>query len=81
MNLKKKFDILNSQGTTFGALTKDELFMQKVIIPTPNVIAKFEYYAHNIEKKIRINECQTQKLMSLRNFLIPMLMNGQVTFK
>ncbi|QOW11646.1 restriction endonuclease subunit S [Kaistella flava (ex Peng et al. 2021)] len=75
---KKKFDYLNSVGTTFGSLTKDDLYNLQLIYPSNNILLKFDKIVSNFDKKIKINSTQNQQLNNLRDWLLPMLMNGQV---
>jgi type I restriction enzyme S subunit len=77
-NFKKKFDYLNSVGTTFGSLTKDELHNLELACPQINILQKFEAKVQILDKKIKKNTQQNQQLSSLRDWLLPMLMNGQV---
>ena len=76
-----KFDIYNNGGTTFGAITKDSLFGMRVVIPKESVIEKFEKRAKCIDQEIFKNNEEKQELVSLRDFLLPLLMSGQVGFK
>lgn len=75
---KQKFDYLNSVGTTFGSLTKDQLFELTLVYPPTEVLEKFENAASTLDNKIKINTIQNQQLATLRDWLLPMLMNGQV---
>lgn len=77
--LKAKFDLLNSAGTTFGAITKDELFTLPVIKPNDNILKCFENICSPIfDKQMNIG-FEINELTHLRDSLLPMLMNGQVT--
>lgn len=76
-----KFDTYNHAGTTFGAITKDDLFRMRVTIPGEPIIGKFEEKVSYIDKKIYKNNNENKELISLRDFLLPLLMNGQVGFK
>lgn len=78
VNLKQIFDRRNTDGTTFGSITKDDLFTLKVLKPAKGVLEMY----HNLvnpcfEQQNRIAE-ENQQLSSLRDWLLPMLMNGQV---
>lgn len=48
------------------------------IIPPNELQFKFEDFVNNIDNKIQSNLKQNQELASLRDWLLPMLMNGQV---
>jgi type I restriction enzyme S subunit len=76
---KQIFNRSNASGTTFGSITKDELFGLKLCIPKKEILKKFKKIADLIHDKIIVNSKENQKLTELRDWLLPMLMNGQVT--
>lgn len=76
-----KFDIYNHGGTTFGAITKEDLFGMRIVAPKEDIIDKFEKRVNCIDRKIFESNRENQELISLRDFLLPLLMNGQVGFK
>lgn len=77
--LKSKFDVLNSIGTTFGAITKDELFSLPVVKPNSHILQKFEDICSPIfDEQMKIGY-EIEELNRLRDSLLPMLMNGQIT--
>ncbi|MDR2964589.1 MAG: restriction endonuclease subunit S [Treponema sp.] len=66
-------------GTGINNLTNqtfDELFFA---VPDPAILSIFEMQAKVLFEKIGINNLQNEKLSQLRDFLLPLLMNGQVT--
>lgn len=67
--------------TTMGHITQEHLRDSKITIPSLEIINKLDEVLHPILKKILINKKQNQELASLRDWLLPMLMNGQVTVK
>lgn len=75
---KKKFDYLNSVGTTFGSLTKDELYGLELTYPSKRTLKEFENILAPLDEKIKLTTRQNQELSALRDWLLPMLMNGQV---
>lgn len=79
--LDKYFKVFNTSGTTFGALTSDGLKGQLVIAAPQKLVDKYKEIVDSAEKQIRKSEKENRDLVSLRDFLLPMLMNGQVTFK
>jgi len=81
LDFKQVFDRKNSVGTTFGSITKDELFSLKVLIPKQEVLTKFQKIVSTFDEQILINHKQIQQLSQLRDWLLPMLMNGQVKVK
>lgn len=78
-DLKAKFDMLNAAGTTFGAITKDELYNLPVVKPSKEILSKYEALCSPIfDKQMNIGY-EIDHLIHLRDSLLPMLMNGQVT--
>jgi type I restriction enzyme S subunit len=78
INLKQIFDRRNVDGTTFGSITKDDLFSLKVLRPSKDILKRYnEIICPEFEKQNKI-ELENQKLSELRDWLLPMLMNGQV---
>jgi type I restriction enzyme S subunit len=51
----------------------------QVVIPDSKIMAQFYNKAKPIHAQIQTNLKQNQKLSELRDWLLPMLMNGQVT--
>ena len=79
VNLKQTFDRRNASGTTFGSITKDDLFSLPVIIPNEKTVRAFQNLVFpSFEKQNKI-ELENIELASLRDWLLPMLMNGQVS--
>ncbi len=74
---KQIFDVMDGNGTTFGSITKDTLFEMKVVIPHSELLKAFEEAVSPIEQKIRACEIESRELSELRDWLLPMLMNGQ----
>lgn len=74
---KQLFDVLDGNGTTFGSITKDTLYEMKVVIPSIALVKAFEEIVQPVEQKIRAAEQENRELKKLRDWLLPMLMNGQ----
>jgi type I restriction enzyme S subunit len=79
VNLKQTFDRRNVSGTTFGSITKDDLFSLPVIIPNEKTIRAFQNLVFPAFEKQNKIELENIELASLRDWLLPMLMNGQVS--
>ena len=78
---KKTFENKNTVGTTFGSITKDELYALPVVIPDKKVIEQFEKMAKPIfDRQMKLGE-ESNRLIKLRDKLLPLLMNGQVEVK
>lgn len=76
---KQLFSVLDGNGTTFGSITKDALYEMKVVIPNSAQVRAFDKIVQPIEQKIRVIEEENRELTKLRDWLLPMLMNGQAT--
>ena len=50
----------------------------KLLVPSSDVIVSFHKVARPILQKVDQNRQESQKLAELRDWLLPMLMNGQV---
>lgn len=79
VNLKQTFDRRNVSGTTFGSITKDDLFSLPVIIPNEKTVRAFQNLVFPFFEKQNKIELENIELASLRDWLLPMLMNGQVS--
>jgi type I restriction enzyme S subunit len=78
VNLKQIFDRRNVDGTTFGSITKDDLFSLPVIRPDKSTLLNFNSILYPMFQKQNTLELENQTLTELRDWLLPMLMNGQV---
>ena len=74
---QKIFNVMDGNGTTFGSITKDILFDMAVVIPSDEILKCFEKMVKPIESKIEKCEEEIRELTKLRDWLLPMLMNGQ----
>ena len=79
VNLKQVFDRRNTDGTTFGSITKDDLFTLKVLKPANKVLEMYHKLINPCFEKQNLIAKENQQLSSLRDWLLPMLMNGQVS--
>ena len=78
-DFRLKFERMNSAGTTFGSITKDELLNLPVVIPIKSIISGFEKVCDPIfDKQMVIGE-EINALTRLRDELLPLLMNGQAS--
>ena len=78
---KQIFDYRNSSGTTFGSINKDDLFSLKLVYPKRVILKKYNNIVSKYNQMILNNHKQNQQLAELRDWLLPMLMNGQVKVK
>ena len=78
---KRIFDRRNSEGTTFGSITKDDLHSLTLVYPKIDQLKAFDSTVLKCNEMIFNNHKENQHLTQLRDWLLPMLMNGQVTVK
>lgn len=74
-----KYLINLSTGSARDNLSQDKIRELKFIIPSKSLIQKFDEMVQSSMDKILINLKENQHLASLRDWLLPMLMNGQIT--
>ena len=65
-------------GSVQPQITRDELSKWRIIVPSDTNIAEFNRHMMGFDKKYSAIIEENQELVSLRDFLFPMLMNGQV---
>lgn len=71
----------NVSRTTVGHLSARDINSLNVLIPDSEMLISKTVLFDDLLKKIIINRNENQQLASLRDWLLPMLMNGQVTVK
>src|SRR5690554_823330 len=73
--------IAELRKTTMGHITQDHLKQSRIVVPPIDIVKNLDKQLKPVqEKQILINR-QNQHLTALRDWLLPMLMNGQVTVK
>ena len=80
-DLKTAFDQRNAAGTTFGSITKDDLYSLPVVKPSNDVISSFEKLCSPIFDRLMLLGEETVELTNKRDELLPLLMTGQVKIK
>ena len=68
-----------SSGSTFKEIPGSTLKIVKCVLPKTEVANKFTGVVKDIFEKQDVLERETKDLIELRDWLLPMLMNGQVT--
>ncbi|WP_424946011.1 restriction endonuclease subunit S [Candidatus Spongiihabitans sp.] len=82
LNYLKHFKMMaDKRKTTMGHITQDHLKQSKICIPPKHLLNKVHTKINPIIEKCLLLEEQIQTLTQLRDWLLPMLMNGQVTVK
>ena len=64
-----------------GHITQDHLKQSRIVIPPIELVKALDEKLYPIQEKQILLHKQNQQLTSLRDWLLPMLMNGQVTVK
>ena len=74
----KGYLLKQSMGTNINNLTNSDILDCRIILPKEEFLDKFENMVEKNFKLISNNYIQNQQLTQLRDWLLPMLMNGQV---
>ncbi len=70
--------ILIKSGSIQMKINQDNLLNYKLLVAPETLILKYSKFAKSIRQKLIQNQKQNQELSALRDWLLPMLMNGQV---
>ena len=74
------FERLNT-GTGVPSMTSSLIYSLNAMVPSQKVLDAFDSHVKPLEDAIKKCGEENHALSSLRDFLLPMLMNGQVTFE
>ena len=74
------FERLNT-GTGVPSMTTDIIYKLKVLLPKEELLKKYDKFVSSLFDAIKKCKAENQQLASLRDFLLPMLMNGQIRIK
>ena len=66
-------------GTNINNLNNTHILLCPILKPADNILELYHYNTKNIFQKIAYNTQQIQHFRSLRDWLLPMLMNGQIS--
>ena len=78
-DLRIAFEQRNAAGTTFGSITKEDLYSLPIIIPSHEVIRAFDKICSPMFDRQMILGEEIENLTKQRDELLPLLMNGQVS--
>lgn len=76
---KTIFDRRNGEGTTFGSITKDDLHSLPLAYPPTELLKEYDKVVSKYNQMVFARSMESQQLAQLRDWLLPLLMNGQVT--
>ncbi|ENL4090742.1 restriction endonuclease subunit S [Providencia rettgeri] len=68
-------------GNTFANMNKGDFSSISILKPSNQVLQLYHQKAHPLFQQIKLKSLENQQLIQIRNWLLPMLMNGQVTIK
>jgi len=74
------FDSLN-RGSTQPLLTQTDLKAQPLLLPEPEVLARFTVFVGRLYKRIDESEGESHTLAALRDALLPKLISGELRVK
>ena len=79
--LKNIEEVLKNQsaGTIMKNISQSVLTEMRISLPPQNVLLKFNTIIHSLFEQMKNVQKQIQHLQSLRDWLLPMLMNGQIS--
>jgi type I restriction enzyme S subunit len=70
-----------NRKTTMGHITREHLQQSRIILPPVEIADNLHKIVNSAIKKIIKNKVENNKFSKLRDWLLPMLMNGQVKVK
>jgi type I restriction enzyme, S subunit len=73
--------VQHSSGSTFKEVSGGVLKTVKIILPKTEVVNKYIEIVSDVFEKQNMLELESKELSDLRDWLLPMLMNGQVKIK
>ena len=76
--MRTYISILLSTGSARDNLSQDMIKNIKVVIPSNDILDRYYDFSNNIIKEITKKQQENEQLTQLRDWLLPMLMNGQV---
>ena len=68
-----------AHGATQESINNDDLVYIPILVPDDTTLQKFATKVKELYQKKYINEIENEQLTQLRDFLLPLLMNGQVS--
>ena len=74
-----KFLHNSCMASTRASLSEANLAILNIVVPDEKIILDYENFLHKIRVSILKNKDETVELINLRDWLLPMLMNGQAT--
>ena len=76
--IRKFILFANARKTTMGHITADHIEQSRIVVPPNYLICEFSEKFEALYAEQIILQKEIQKLVSIRDWILPMLMNGQV---
>ena len=70
---------VKATGSVFNSIVSSDIETTNLVISNKDLIMKFGEYCEPLFNQIETNLKQNHQLTQLRDFLLPMLMNGQIS--
>ena len=77
----KFIQMAEARKTTMGHITSDHLRQSIIVLPPENIVRNFSKQVDDIHAEINHINIENHRLSQLRDWLLPMLMNGQATIE
>ncbi len=77
----KFIQMAEARKTTMGHITSDHLKQSVIVLPPDDIVHKFSNQVDSIHAEVSRISKENQNLCQLRDWLLPMLMNGQATIE
>ena len=68
-----------AHGATQESINNEDLMYIPILVPDDTILQKFATKVKELYQKKYYNEIENEELIQLRDFLLPLLMNGQVS--
>ena len=81
VSLRPQLDQFNGEGTVFGSVSQDSLNNLPIYIPPVDQITSFEATVAPLDAMIMNNNEEIMRLTELRDYLLPRLLNGQISIE
>ena len=70
--------ISKASGSVIRGLSKDDIFLYKVLVPSDKIMAEFHLLVSSMFSRIQYLKFETHSLSNLRDSLLPKLMSGKI---
>lgn len=78
LNMRKKFDVFNGEGTIFGSINQKNIKGMKIIKPENYLIKDFNNLTKSLDKQYLCLDETIKELARIWDSLLPKLMSGEI---